>query len=220
MARCRIKTSDIDAPAPCENNLPGVQRLFFTPREDIESINALAAARPESYGDRVIIGSPALAQRAITVKSGKEFGEIYCAEELGELVYTPQGQKGSRSFKAELEIFHPGFKKEILGFLAAHNNQELVLVVQLVNGDWHLVGDSRRGASLTDSTRATSGKACTDANGAECHFECSTQAPRVFYNGWDPEDEAVGIERFRIAYVLATEDGYAITTEDGYMIEI
>lgn len=220
MAKCNVKVENIGAPAVCENNMPGVQRLLFIPRKDAESINALLAAEPDSYGERVVIGSAALGERAISVKSGKEFGEIYCADQLGELVYTPQGQKGSRSLKAELEVYHPGFKKTMLGFLASGINTEFVLVVQLTNDDWHLIGDTRRGAVLTDSTKATSGKAYTDANGAECHFECSTQAPRVFYAGWDPDDPTVGIERWRLAKVLGTEEGVAITTEDGRLIEV
>ncbi len=161
-----------------------------------------------------------MVQNAITVKSGKEFAEMYCADGLGELVYTPQGQHGSRSFKAELEIFHPGFKKQLLGCMAVAMNREYILVVGLSNGEWHLLGDTRRGARMTDNTKATSGKAVTDANGGELHFEYSCQHPRVFFVGWNPEDEAYGIERWRLARVLGTEDGYAISTEDGYLIEI
>ena len=218
--RCNNISGNITAPAVCSNNMPGVQRLLFIPRKDVESINAVAANVPTTYGERVIIGSPAMVQRAITVKSGKEFAEIYSADEFGELVYTPQGQHGSRSFKAELEIFHPGFKKQLLGYMSVAMNREYILVVGLSNGEWHLLGDIRRGARMSDSSKATSGKNVTDGNGGELHYEYSCQAPRVFFNGWEPEDETYGIERFRIANVLGTEDGFAISTEDGYLIEI
>lgn len=218
--RCNNIKSNILAPASCSNNMPGVQRLLFIPRKDVESINAVAANVPTTYGERVTIGSPLMEQKAITVKSGKEFAEIFCADEFGELIYTPQGQHGSRSFKAELEIFHPGFKKRLLGYMSVAANREYLLVVGLSNGEWHLMGDTGRGARMADSTRATSGKAVTDANGGELHFECSCQAPRVFFAGWQPENETYGIERFRIAHVLGTEDGFAISTEDGYLIEI
>lgn len=200
--------------------MPGVQRLLFIPRKDVERINAVAANVPTTYGERVIIGSPLMEQKAITVKSGKEFAEIFCADELGELVYTPQGQHGSRSLKAELEIFHPGFKKQLLGYMSVAMNREYILVVGLSNGEWHLLGDIRRGTRMADNSKATSGKAVTDGNGGELHFEYSCQAPRVFFAGWEPEDETYGIERYRLARVLGTEDGFAITTEDGYLIEI
>lgn len=220
MKRCIRKINNIGASVVCENNMPGVQRLLFIPRKDVESINAVAATVPTTYGESVIIGSPAMVQKAITVKSGKEFAEIYCADELGELVYTPQGQHGSRSFKAELEIFHPGFKEQLLGYMSVAINREYIFVVGLSNGDWHLLGDVRRGAKMADNSRATSGKAVTDANGGELHFEYSCQSPRVFFVGWDPDNEVYGVERFRTAYVLGTEDGFAISTEDGYLIEI
>lgn len=218
--RCNNISGNITAPAVCSNNMPGVQRLLFIPRKDVESINAVAANVPTTYGESVIIGSPAMVQKAITVKSGKEFAEIFCADELGELVYTPQGQHGSRSLKAELEIFHPGFKKQLLGYMSVTMNREYILVVGLSNGEWHLLGDIRRGTRMADNSKATSGKAVTDGNGGELHFEYSCQAPRVFFAGWEPEDETYGIERYRLARVLGTEDGFAITTEDGYLIEI
>lgn len=218
--RCISAISNIGAPGVCVNNMPGVQRLLFIPRRDVEGVNAQAAALPQNYGEAVVIGSAAMTQKAITVKSGKEFAEIYCADELGELVYTPQGQKGSRSFKAELEIFHPGFKKQLLGYMSVAMNREYLMVVGLSNGEWHLLGDTRRGARMADNSRATSGKAITDANGGELHFEYSCQAPRVFFVGWEPDNDVYGVERFRTAYVLGTEDGYAISTEDGYLIEI
>lgn len=218
--RCNNIKGNITAPAVCENNMPGVQRLLFIPRKDVESINAVAANVPTTYGERVIIGSAAMEQKAVTVKSGKEFAEIYCADEMGELVYTPQGQKGSRSFKAELEIFHPGFKKQLLGYMSVAINREYIMVVGLSNGEWHLLGDTSRGVKMADSTRATSGKAITDSNGGELHFEYNCQAPRVFFAGWDPDDDTYGIERWRLARVLGSEDGFAISTEDGYLIEI
>lgn len=218
--RCNNISGNINAPTVCSNNMPGVQRLFFIPRKDVESINAVATNVPTSYGESVIIGSQLMEQKAITVKSGKEFAEIFCADELGELVYTPQGQHGSRSLKAELEIFHPGFKKQLLGYMSVAMNREYILVVGLSNGEWHLLGDIRRGTRMADNSKATSGKAVTDGNGGELHFEYSCQAPRVFFAGWEPEDETYGIERYRLARVLGTEDGFAITTEDGYLIEI
>ena len=217
---CNNIKGNINTPAACENNMPGVQRLLFIPRKDVESVNAQPAATPTTYGERVIVGSAAMVQKAVTVKSGKEFAEIYCADKLGELVYTPQGQRGSRSFKAELEIFHPGFKKQLLGYISVAMNREYLLVVGLSNGEGHLPGDTRRGARLADNSKATSGKAITDSNGGELHFEYDCQAPRVFFYGWQPENNVYGIEMFRIANVLGTQDGFAISTEDGYLIEI
>lgn len=191
--RCSIQVQNIAESESCGNNMSGVTTIYFCPKEDITSINAVRAANPTTYKEKVVIGSATMEGKAVTCPTGKGFGKMFCADDLGELVYTPQGQKGSRSFKAELEVFHPAFKEEILGFLAAHNNQELVIVAVLNNDTIHLLGTKQRGVSLADSTRATSGKAYTDANGAECHFEWNTPAPQVFWDGFDPEDDEHGL---------------------------
>lgn len=191
--RCNITVQNIAESDTCGNNQSGVTGIYFIPKSDVESINAVRPATITTYAERVVIGSATMEGKAVTVPTGKGFGKMFCADDLGELVYTPQGQHGSRSFKAELEVFHPSFKAEILGFVAVHNNQELIIVAELNNGEFHLLGNTRRGVRLAESTKATSGKAVTDANGAECHFEWNTDAPQVFYSGWTPEDENHGL---------------------------
>ena len=191
--RCNITPQNIAESDSCGNNQSGVRTIYFIAKEDVTSINALRPATITTYAERVVIGSAAMEGKAATCPTGKGFMKMFCGEDLGELVYTPQGQHGSRSFKAELEIFHPAFKADILGFVAVHNNQELIIVVELNNDQFHLLGTTRRGVRLADSTKVTSGKAVTDANGAECHFEWNTDAPQVFYEGWTPEDDTHGL---------------------------
>ena len=191
--RCNITVQNIAESDTCGNNQSVVTGIYFIPKSDVESINAVRPATITTYAERVVIGSVTMEGKAVTVPTGKGFGKMFCADDLGELVYTPQGQHGSRSFKAELDVFHPAFKAEILGFVAVHNNQELIIVAELNNGDFHLLGNTRRGVRLADSTKMTSGKAVTDANGAECHFEWNTDAPQVFYEGWTPEDDTHGL---------------------------
>ena len=53
---CNQIKSNLPEPTPCENRLPGVERLLFIPRQDIESINALSAVTPTTYDEVVIIG--------------------------------------------------------------------------------------------------------------------------------------------------------------------
>lgn len=217
---CNQIKSNLPEPTPCENRLPGVERMLFIPRQDIESINALSAVTPTTYDEVVIIGSPEMQQKAITVQTGCEFAEIYCADEMGSLEYEPQGQLGSRSLKATLEVFHPGLKARLLGYMSIALNVEFVLLVGLSNGDWHLLGDLRRGARLDEGSNATSGKAATDANGGTLRFIYNCQAPRVFFPGWDPHDETNGVEWWRIVNLLCTEDDYYLTTEDDELIEV
>jgi hypothetical protein len=191
--RCQIQAENIAESDSCSSNMSGVTAIYYVPKAAVTAINVERPDTITCYADRVVIGDNSLAALAIEVETGACFGKMICEEDMGELVYTPQGQHGSRSFKAELEVFHSGFKKQLLGFVAAHNNQECLLVVVMNNGEIHLLGDKLRGARLADSTKSTSGKAVTDPNGAECHFEWNTPAPQVFYDGWDPEDQRTGL---------------------------
>lgn len=192
--RCSIPIQNIAESDSCSNNQSGVRAIYFCPKADVVTINATLATTITNYEERVTIGENlGDSQKAISCATGKGFAKMYCADDLGELVYTPQGQQGSKSMKAELEVFHPAFKEDILGFLAVHNNQELIIVCELNNDKFHLLGSTRRGVKLADSTKATSGKTVTDANGAECHFEWNTDAPKVFYDGWTPEDANKGL---------------------------
>ncbi len=193
MSTCSIAVQNIAESDTCGNNQSGVTGIYFIPKSDVTGINAVRPSTITTYAERVVIGSSTMEGKAVTCPTGKGFAKMFCEDDLGELVYTPQGQHGSRSFKAELEVFHPGFKAEILGFVSVHNNQELIIVAEMNNGEFHLLGNMRRGVRLADSTKATSGKAVTDPNGAECHFEWNCDAPQVFYDGWTPEDSTHGL---------------------------
>ena len=137
---CNIPIQNIAESDSCGNNQSGVTGIYFCPKADVVSINAARPATITSYEDRVTIGSSSLATNAISCATNKGFAKMFCADDLGELVYTPQGQHGSRSFKAELEVFHPAFKADILGFMTVHNNQELIIVAEMNNGEFHLLG--------------------------------------------------------------------------------
>lgn len=218
---CNLSISELSLPEFCENVTSGVRRLLFVPKDDIEAINAVISAQPNEMEDFVIVGNSAMTQRAITLKSGAEFGEIYAQRDLGELKYAVQGSAaGNRSFHVALEVHHPGFRRKMLGFLAIAANLEFVMLAQLSNGDWHLLGDIDRGATLADGTEATSGKAVTDQNGATMTFEYDCPLPRVMFAGWSPDDETYGVEMFRIAWLLADENGVVLTDENDLPLEI
>lgn len=218
---CNLSISELSLPEFCENVTSGVRRLLFVPKDDIEAINAVIAAQPNEMEDFVIVGNSAMTQHAITLKSGAEFGEIYAQRDLGELKYAVQGSAaGNRSFHVTLEVHHPGFRRKMLGFLAIAANLEFVMLAQLSNGDWHLLGDIDRGATLADGTEATSGKAVTDQNGATMTFEYDCPLPRIMFAGWSPDDETYGVEMFRIAWLLADENGVVLTDENDLPLEI
>lgn len=218
---CNLNISDLTTPKFCENVTSGIRRLLYVPKDDIEDINAVIAAQPEEFEEYVVVGSPAMVQKAVTLKSGCEFAEIYASKDLGELKYTVQGTAtGNRSFHVSVEIHHPGFKRKALAFLGIAANLEFVLLVQRSSGDWHLLGDLDRGATLADGAEATSGKASGDQNGVTFQFEYDCPLPRIMFEGWNPDNAVYGVEMYRIAWLLADEDGLVLVDENDVPIEI
>lgn len=194
MSNCSVNIENIAEAESCANNMSGVNTLYFARKKDVVAINALRPASTATYSDRVVIGSSSMSGKAVTFATGKGFAKMYCSDDLGELKYVLQGPSGCRSMKAQLEIFHPGFKEKILGFLGSHLNEELIVVALLNNGEYHMLGDKNRGAKIADSTEATSGKAVSDPNGATIHFEWNTPAPQIFFEGWNAEDSENGLQ--------------------------
>ena len=218
---CGLVIGNLGNPGFCEKVTSGVHRLLFVPKDDVESLNAVIATAPEGMEDYVVIGSTAMVQKLVTLQSGCEFAEMYASKDLGELKYAVQGSVvGNRSLHATLEVYHPVFRKKVLAFLGLAANLEFLLLVQLENGTWHLLGDLERGATVADGAEAASGKANTDSNGATLQFEWDCRFPQVIFEGWSPSNATYGVEMFRIAYLLADEDGYVLTDENNVPMEI
>jgi len=102
------------------------------------------------------------------------------SRDLGELKYTLQGPTGARSFKANLEVYHPGFKSKLLGLVSSTMNNELVILARLNNGDIHMLGDKDRGVEYGDSAELSSGKAVTDNNGGTLNFVYDTPTAQIY----------------------------------------
>lgn len=179
----------------CKTNLSGVKTMWIIPASDVESINAQRATQITDLDGFCTIGSAQIEGKAITCKEGKGFVKVFCADDMGELKYTSQGNMvGARSFKASLEIYNPGFRRRQLGFLSYFNNQDAIIVVLLNNGEYHLLGDTFRGALLASGNEASSGKESTADNGINPVFEYNTGFAQIFWEGFDPTDEEHGID--------------------------
>ena len=63
--------------------------------------------------------------------------------------------------------------------MAATANQELVILAQTANKDWHMLGDEFEGCEY-ESGEATSGKVGTDNHGADITFYTDTAAPTIY----------------------------------------
>ena len=170
---CALELEDLNKGANCGNNMSGVKNVYIALKEDVASLPKLPASRT-SYEDFAVL------EGNITTVNGKRFYHIYCSRDMGELKYTTQGTFGGKSLKANLEIYHPGFKPKLLGFIASVMNSEAIILARLNNGDVHMLGDADRGAEIGENVEATSGKAVTDNNGATIAFVYDTPTAQIY----------------------------------------
>ena len=196
MSTCTLTMESLSSPAWCESNLSGVKSLYLVPKDNVTAVNATKAASMTTFDTFVEIGASLGESQAVVTATGtgKGFMKLYTKKGMGELKYTMQGSgTGNHSLKATLEVFHPAAKKKIIGFLATMMNQELIVVAGLNNGEFHLLGDLDRGATLADGVELTSGKAVTDDSGLTLQIEWDCFLPQIFADGWDPTDATNGI---------------------------
>ena len=124
---CALELEDLNKGANCGNNMSGVKNVYISLKDDVASLPKQPSNR-NSYEDFAVL------EGNITMVNGKRFYHIYCSRDMGELKYTTQGTIGGKSLKANLEIFHPGFKPKLLGFIASVMNSETILLARLNNG--------------------------------------------------------------------------------------
>lgn len=199
----------------CHPSMSGLRAVYLVPLAYVKSFN-IRKVTTCGY-DRVVVEP--IGGKAIVLKPGGSFINVFSDKNLGELKYTLAGGV-NKYYQASLEIFHPGFKRKLLGFLSHMINQDIVIVAKTNNGQYHLLGNETHAALIDDGTEAISGKATADNNGATVIFRFDTPTPVVFCEDWDPTDEETGIEMFRYIYLLSTENGEVITTENNNFIEI
>lgn len=137
----------------------------------------------------------------LVMASGKRLFRLQVKKGSAELKYTLQGESGARSFRATLECNIPGFRANILGFLAATANKELVILAKTRSGEWHLLGNADEGVEY-DTAEAMTGKAGTDPSGADVTFAIDTDAATV-YNG--DIDSLKTVDGTAATIVLGTE---------------
>lgn len=171
MANCKYKLEDLANGLGCEVVMSGVKTVLIGLKDDI-AVWPQEVTTPTSMEENVkLTGLPVM-------KAGKRLFKLHSKNDAGEYQCTGQGEEGSRSQQASLNVYNPGFRSSIAGFLRAVQNAELVIFVLTNQGEWHMMGDNYRGAVLSEFT-ATSGKAVTDPNGADMTFIYNTPSDRV-----------------------------------------
>lgn len=175
--QCPACLEDLARPTTCEQIIGGVVTTFLLGlKEDVDNWpEKKSASLRTELTDHVMTQTTSL----LTMKNGTRLFAITAKKGSAELKYELQGESGSKSFKASLECNIPGLRAKMLGFLSATANQELVILAKTRSGEIHLLGNADEGVEY-ESVSAVSGKAGTDANGADVVFSTDVAAPTIY----------------------------------------
>ena len=116
----------------------------------------------------------------VVMKAGKKAFTFYSTDDTAELQINPVGEKDGVSFVMKLNLFNPGLKRKLLGFLAAAKNENLFFIATDNEGQHYLLGDANRAAKFVPGEGVGTGKATSDRKGANVSFEFKTNTPRIY----------------------------------------
>lgn len=155
-------------------NMGGIaQTVIFGLWDDVAAWPAAPAAPADIEANGVWTGD-------VVMKAGKKAFTFYSTDDTGELKFDPVGETDGISYVVSLEIFNPGLKQKLLGFLGAVKNENLFFIAQDAEGQYFLLGDSLRAAKMASGTSVGTGKKSSDRKGATLKFEHKTNCPRVY----------------------------------------
>lgn len=151
-------------------NMGGIaQTVYFGLHADVETFPTKptsAVAQLEDLGE--LTGD-------IVMKPGKRMFSMYITDDTGELQMETVGEKDGKSFVMHLRLFHPGLLQKILGFRNATKNENMVFIVPDNNGQYFLMGDATRPATLeSDGDGAGTGKETSARRGVGMEFTYKT----------------------------------------------
>jgi len=206
MPNCKYKMEDLANGLGCDVVMSGVKTVLIGLKDDVMTWPQEIAV-PTSMEENVkLTGLPVM-------KTGKRLFKLHSKNDAGEYQCTGQGEEGSRSQQASLNVYNPGFRSSIAGFLRAVQNAELVIFVLTNQGEWHMMGDKYRGAVLSEFT-ATSGKAVTDPNGADMTFIYNTPSDRIIELS-DAQVEALCTVNGSVTSAAISDIGESAVTASG-----
>lgn len=161
------------------DNTGGVQQnIYFARLADIETlpepiVNDSTASG--SFSQLVTINAN------IVMKAGKTFFKMYCTLETAGIKSDTQGELDGKSFKNELEFFHPGSQAEALGFAQWAKNSSLIFLVPELDGTVRLLGNNAYPAKMESSPFDT-GKKTSDRKGGTFKFMSVRKGPAPIFS--------------------------------------
>ncbi|MGY4385656.1 hypothetical protein ACVWYN_002702 [Pedobacter sp. UYP24] len=156
-------------------NPAGLTKVFYAFVDDILSFPSLADPETATtFASLVEFANP------IVMKAGKQFNELYCTVEEGELKSTLVGPRDGKGYENMLEISFPGNESLFLGFKAASANRNIVFAVAEKNKKVRILG-SLEDPAYMESDESTSGKKIADGRKSVLTFKASSATPAPIY---------------------------------------
>ncbi|MCD4681114.1 MAG: hypothetical protein K8S00_12085 [Bacteroidales bacterium] len=165
---------DINKNLPDGENMGGLtQTLIYGLWDDVDTwpTDPVAPADVEEYAE--LVGD-------VVMKTGKEAYTLYATDDTAELAINMVGEADGRSFEMVVNCLNPGLKKKLLGFIARAKNENLFLIAQDSEGQYYLLGDTKRAAIMQPGEGIGTGKATADRKGAGLSFIYKCNVPRVY----------------------------------------
>ncbi len=179
----------------CFENTPH-ESVDFCPNEEVAGgVATRVYYTPASFLQKFTMPTPGgdfdsqitIPVDGIEFKSEKGWKGIDLMADENELKSTLVGNKGNLKAKGEIEVFIPGFRPKVVGFVNTYKNVPMVWAIPDATGKFFIVGTKLNGAYM-ESADGTTGKKYEDNSGVA--VKLSANAPTYYYAGEISESEA------------------------------
>lgn len=157
------------------SNPGGVTRILYAFAEDILTFPTTADTETATTLESVIELSG-----AIVMKTGKQFHDLYCTLEEGQVKSNIVGPRDGKGFENMVELSYPGNDPVFLGFIASVANRQIVLIVKEKNNVLRVIGSLEDPAYL-ETGEYDGGKKIADGRKTVFSFKDTKATPAPIY---------------------------------------
>ncbi len=177
-----VLLDDLDKNLPNGNNMGGIKQfLWYGYHRDVKTW----PTPPDPAAPLSLEANGTFAGN-IAMHEGKRLFKMYITDDTGELKMPLVGEIDGQSLEMDLNIFHPGLQKKILGFVNANKNENLVFIVSDAEGQRYILGDKERPCVMVNGEGLGTGKQTKDRKGSGLSFKYKTNQI-LAYTGTIPD---------------------------------
>jgi hypothetical protein len=137
------------------SNAPGLKKkVLYAPISKFTTIAVPTTQETGEATDVTISGDH-------TFEIGEGFRTMYTTLDTGKLMSESIGERDGKGHNTKIECFHPGTKAEAVAFSKICQNEEFIVLVEGLDGQYYQVGTEKLGAEMVsnfDSGTVSSGR--------------------------------------------------------------